>query len=106
MAVSIAISAGYLLLLGLVVLRGIHKYTGPLDAMDVPLAYQNILIQTVLAYATLLWLVTTIAIAFYSWKLLIGLLIGGIITARWIWCPITERIVVYPLVARYLDRQG
>ncbi|MCL5780047.1 hypothetical protein P378_13375 [Desulforamulus profundi] len=86
MATNIIVSMVFLLILGLVMTKGIHDKD---NIKETPLVYRNPTVQFILKLSILLFIGFSGFILFYNWKLFAGLLVGGILTAKfttvWIW---------------------
>jgi len=96
------ISLFYLLLWGFV---SIHGRVGKAGIGERPTMYESVFIQGILTLFLILFLISTIALLIFNWKLTILLFIIGMLTSRIIFDPLVERIFLLPLVS-YLLKKG
>jgi hypothetical protein len=96
MWIIIILSILWLLLHGLVVIRGTYFSAG---IGEVPYGYQSQIVQFVLNIAFFLWLALAVAIAILNWKVFLGLFLGGCFFGKLLLWPISERLLMFPLFA-------
>ncbi|MBU4380735.1 hypothetical protein L6255_04415 [Candidatus Parcubacteria bacterium] len=96
------ISFLYLILWGF---TSIHGRVGKLGIGEKPLMYTSILIESILNLFFILFLISTIALFIYSWKLAILLFVIGVLTCRIVFDPLVERVLFLPLFS-YLLKKG
>ena len=70
-----------------------------------PTMYTSVFIQGVLNIFFILFIVSTIALLIFNWKLTILLFVIGIVTCRIIFDPLVEKLFLFPLVS-YLTKKG
>lgn len=92
----------YLLLWGF---ASIHGRVSKLGLGEKPLMYTSVFIQGILNISFILFIISTIALLIFNWKLTILLFIIGIVTCRIIFDPLVERMFLFPLVS-YLTKKG
>ncbi len=92
----------YLLLWGFV---SIHGRVSKLGIGEKPLMYESVFIQGILNIFFMLFLISTIVLLIYSWKLALFLFAIGMVTSRIIFDPLIERLFFLPIVA-YLTKKG
>lgn len=79
MLITILISLGFLLLLGLIMIKGSYDRLHP---NQVPELYQLPIVKLLLKWVIFVFIAYAGFLIFYSWKLFFVLLILGILTAR------------------------
>ena len=86
-------------LLGLMVIQGTYHWAG---VGETPLIYKSVIVQFILMVGTVLFLLLCVFLGFfYSWKLLLLLLLIGFLTERLLVIPVIERFIIVP-IARLL----
>ncbi|SHE38329.1 hypothetical protein [Desulforamulus putei] len=89
MATKIIVSTVFLLILGLVMTKGTHEKD---NIQETPLVYRNPTVQYILKLSILLFIGFSGFLLFYDWKLFIGLLFVGILTAKFTTIPIWDKL--------------
>ncbi|GAB6181339.1 hypothetical protein JCM14036_26580 [Desulfotomaculum defluvii] len=79
MLVPVLISLGFLLLLGLIMIKGSYER---LNSREIPKLYQLPTVKQILKLSIFLFVTYAGFFIFYNWKLFLLLLIVGILTAR------------------------
>ena len=92
MITNIILSLIFLFLFGLVIIHGRHAKSG---IGEKPIIYQSIVVQFFLNISLLVFLGFSIFLIFFSWKLLLILLIAGFIIEGWIIVPIIEKMIYW-----------
>lgn len=90
----IGLSVLWLLLYGLVLIRGTYLGAG---IGEVPYAYQSQVAEFVLNIAFVFWLLIAVTLAVLNWKVFLGLLFGGFFFGKLILWPISEHLIMFPL---------
>lgn len=92
----------YLLLWGFV---SIHGRVSKLGLGEKPLMYTSVFIQGILNISSILFVISTIIFLIFNWKLTILLFVIGMVTSRFIFDPLVEKVFLLPLVS-YLTKKG
>lgn len=79
MLATVFIALGFLLVLGLVMIKGSYER---LQAKAIPEVYQVPTVKLILKISIFLFIAYSGFLIFFNWKLLLILLLGGILTAR------------------------
>lgn len=92
MIINSIISIVFLLLLGLVLIRGRYAKAGMGEA---PLIYKSVVVQSFLDVSLIVFLVLVVSVLVYNWKLFILLLGIGLLTGALFVVPIIERVLAF-----------
>lgn len=92
----------YLLLWGFV---SIHGRVSKMGLGEKPTLYTSVFIEGILNICFLLFIIFTIVLFIFNWKLTGLLFVIGIITCRIIFDPLVERFFLLPIVS-YLTKKG
>ncbi len=79
MVATVLVSLGFLLLLGLIMIKGSYER---LSTFDIPELYQVPTVNLLLKLSILLFIAYSGFFIFFNWKLFLILLVIGILTAR------------------------
>jgi len=73
--------------------------------VDKPLLYNSVFIQGILTIFSTAWIFATLAFLIYSWKLALILFPLGLLIGHFIFDPLVERFILWP-IASYLIKKG
>jgi len=90
MITNIALSIIFLILLGLAILHGRHAKSG---IGETPIIYQSVVVQFFLTISLIAFLLFSVFLIFFNWKLLLILVVVGILTEGFIIVPIIEKVL-------------
>lgn len=90
MITNIILSLIFLILLGLTMLHGRHAKSG---IGEKSIIYQSMVIQFFLNIALVAFLLLSVFLIFFNWKLLLILIVVGILTEGFIIVPIIEKVL-------------
>jgi len=90
MITNIILSLIFLILLGLTILHGRHAKAG---IGETPIIYQSVVVQFFLNIALIAFLLFSVFLIFFNWKLLLVLIVIGILIEGFIIVPIIEKVL-------------